>query len=306
MLRWIERCPVVFNRLYLACLWWNLLGMALILGVAAWEGHLRPPYVTLLSSGLLRVALVLDMLIGVMLLWRLVPRIDAHRIRPGSACMAVAVIMAISFGVATSLACDPGRRTARQSKSPRASALPFDLLIPPARGIASDEGRRVLARSTQAMQARSRGSKPLGRLLSPGDRTKPPAGVRIEERVRVPARSIPASARRAGPTASAPQPVPLAGCHSTLRTYPHPALRATFSRREKDQVSQASVTRPNSMEITRAAVQRAQPGADVDETAGDQVAHAIDAFPLPFHAEQAGFQIRTPLSFGDIAATPPR
>jgi hypothetical protein len=103
VLRWIERCPVVFNRLYLACLWWSLLGMALILGVAAWEGHLRPPYVTLLSSGLLRVALVLDMLIGVVLLWRLVPRIDAHRIRPGSACMAVAVIMAISFGVATTL-----------------------------------------------------------------------------------------------------------------------------------------------------------------------------------------------------------
>ncbi|HEV7122029.1 MAG TPA: hypothetical protein VGN24_01215 [Rhodanobacter sp.] len=103
VLRWIEGCPVVFNRLYLACLWWSLLGMALILGVAAWEGHLRPPYVTLLSSGLLRVALVLDMLIGVVLLWRLVPRIDAHRIRPGSACMAVAVIMAISFGVATTL-----------------------------------------------------------------------------------------------------------------------------------------------------------------------------------------------------------
>jgi hypothetical protein len=103
VLRWIERCPVVFNRLYLACLWWSLLGMALILGVAAWEGHLRPPYVALLSSGLLRVALVVDMLIGVVLLWRLVPRIDAHRIRPGSACMAVAVIMAISFGVATTL-----------------------------------------------------------------------------------------------------------------------------------------------------------------------------------------------------------
>jgi len=47
---------------------------------------------------------VLDMLIGSVLLWRLVPRIDARRIRPGSACMAVAVIMAISFGIATSLA----------------------------------------------------------------------------------------------------------------------------------------------------------------------------------------------------------
>jgi hypothetical protein len=33
-----------------------------------------------------------------------VPRVEAHRIRPGSACMAVAVIMALGFGVATSLA----------------------------------------------------------------------------------------------------------------------------------------------------------------------------------------------------------
>ena len=103
VLRWIERCPVVFNRLYFACLCWSLIGIALVIGVAAYEGHLRPPYVPLLSSGLLRGALVVDMLVGVVLLWRLVPRIDAHRIRPGSACMAVAVIMAISFGVATTL-----------------------------------------------------------------------------------------------------------------------------------------------------------------------------------------------------------
>jgi uncharacterized BrkB/YihY/UPF0761 family membrane protein len=81
-----------------------LLGMLLVVGVAAYEGHLHPPYGALLTSGLLRWALVLDMLIGTVLLWRLVPRIDARRIRPGSACMAVAAIMAISFGVATSLA----------------------------------------------------------------------------------------------------------------------------------------------------------------------------------------------------------
>lgn len=104
VLRWIERCSVVFNRLYFACLLWGLIGMALVIGVAAYEGRLHPPYVSLLSSGLLRAALVVDMLIGVVLLWRLVPRIDAHRIRPGSACMAVAVIMAIGFGVATTLA----------------------------------------------------------------------------------------------------------------------------------------------------------------------------------------------------------
>jgi hypothetical protein len=104
VLRWTERCAVVFNRIYLACLLWNLTGMLLIVGVAAYEGHLHPPYAPLLNSGLLRCTLVLDMLIGTVLLWRLTPRVDAHRIRPGSACMAVAAIMAISFGIATSLA----------------------------------------------------------------------------------------------------------------------------------------------------------------------------------------------------------
>lgn len=104
VLRWTERCAVVFNRIYLACLLWAMVGLLLVAGVAAYEGHLHPPYAALLNSGLLRAALVLDMLIGSVLLWRLVPRIDAHRIRPGSACMAVAVIMALGFGVATSLA----------------------------------------------------------------------------------------------------------------------------------------------------------------------------------------------------------
>ena len=103
VLRWVEPRAVVFNRVYFACLLWSMLGMALVVGVAAYEGHLHPPYAALLSSGLLRIALVLDMLIGVLLLWRLVPRVDAHRIRPGSACMTVAVIMAIGFGIATSL-----------------------------------------------------------------------------------------------------------------------------------------------------------------------------------------------------------
>ncbi|MEP7185716.1 MAG: hypothetical protein ABI767_07750 [Rhodanobacter sp.] len=104
VLRWTERCNVVFNRIYFACLLWTMIGMLLMVGVAAYEGRLHPPYAALLSSGLLRVMLVVDMLIGTVLLWRLVPRIDARRIRPGSACMTVAVIMAISFGVATSLA----------------------------------------------------------------------------------------------------------------------------------------------------------------------------------------------------------
>ena len=116
VLRWAERCAVVFNRIYLACLLWTMLGLLLVAGVAAYEDHLLSianvatrgqlhlSYGLLLGSGLMRVALVLDMLLGAVLLWRLVPRIDARRIRPGSACMAAAAIMAISFGVATSLA----------------------------------------------------------------------------------------------------------------------------------------------------------------------------------------------------------
>jgi hypothetical protein len=103
VLRWTERSSVVFNRVYMACLFWNLIGMVLVVGVASFEGHLHAPYAPLLASGLLRFALVLDMLIGVLLLWRLTPRADARRIRPGSACMAVAAIMAIGFGAATSL-----------------------------------------------------------------------------------------------------------------------------------------------------------------------------------------------------------
>ena len=68
------------------------------------EGHTKPPYAPLLASPLLRGALVVDMIVGVFVLWRLIPRIDAHRIRPTSACMAVAVVMAVAFGAATSLA----------------------------------------------------------------------------------------------------------------------------------------------------------------------------------------------------------
>jgi hypothetical protein len=104
VLRWAEGRAVVFNRLYLACLLWTLIGMALVFALAAYAGHLHPPYASLLQSGALRWTLVLDMAIGVALVWRLTPRVDAHRVRIGSACMAVATVMAIGFGVATSLA----------------------------------------------------------------------------------------------------------------------------------------------------------------------------------------------------------
>ena len=104
VLRWAERGNVVFNRLYLACLLWSLSGLLLVAGVALHEGHMKPPYAALLASDTLRFALVLDMLIGAVLLWRLIPRVDARRIRPASACMAVAAVIAVAFGVATSLA----------------------------------------------------------------------------------------------------------------------------------------------------------------------------------------------------------
>ncbi len=113
VLRWAEHSGVVFNRVYLACLLWNLIGSALLVAVAAQQGLLQPPHVGLLQSdllqsgvlqsGVLRGALVLDMLLGSVLLWRLIPRSDARRIRPASACMAVAMIAAIAYGAATSL-----------------------------------------------------------------------------------------------------------------------------------------------------------------------------------------------------------
>ncbi|GAB2586027.1 hypothetical protein ISP15_12070 [Dyella jejuensis] len=104
VLRWSERAPVVFNRTYLACLVWSLATLLIGAVAAAHVGITRPPFGPLIASGPFRVALVLSMLIGVMALWRLVPRIDARRIRISSACIAVAVVMAISFGVLTTLA----------------------------------------------------------------------------------------------------------------------------------------------------------------------------------------------------------
>ncbi|WP_333679077.1 hypothetical protein [Dyella sp.] len=103
VLRWSEGAPVVFNRTYLACLIWSLLTLLIGAAAAAHAGMTRPPLGPLLASGAFRIALVLSMLIGVVALWRLIPRVDARRIRIGSACVAVAVVMALAFGVATTL-----------------------------------------------------------------------------------------------------------------------------------------------------------------------------------------------------------
>jgi hypothetical protein len=104
VLRWSERVPVVFNRAYLACLIWCMFVVLISAGVAAHLGILHPPLEPLLASGLFRIALAVSMLVGVLALWRLIPRIDARRIRLTSACMAVAVVMVVGFGVLTTLA----------------------------------------------------------------------------------------------------------------------------------------------------------------------------------------------------------
>jgi hypothetical protein len=103
VLRWSERCAVVFNRTYLACLLWNLVTTLLLAAIAMHERHVRPPYAELLASNELRVGLVVDMVVGVMLLWHFIPRTDARRIRPTSACMAVAIVTAVAYGIATTL-----------------------------------------------------------------------------------------------------------------------------------------------------------------------------------------------------------
>lgn len=103
VLRWSEGAPVVFNRTYLACLIWSLLTLLLGAVAAAHVGVTRPPFGPLIASNAFRAVLVVSMLIGVVALWRLIPRVDARRIRIGSACVAVAVVMAIMFGVTTTL-----------------------------------------------------------------------------------------------------------------------------------------------------------------------------------------------------------
>ena len=103
VMRWAEHgVGAVFNRIYLDCLLWNLAGF--LIGLVAWHvGRLQPPYAAALASPWVRGALLANMLLGAFLLWRLVPRRDAHRVRPASACLAAATVTAIGFGAATAL-----------------------------------------------------------------------------------------------------------------------------------------------------------------------------------------------------------
>jgi hypothetical protein len=102
VLRWIERTPVVFNRTYLACLLWMLIDVVVAACVLLRSGA-HPDPAALMKTVAWRGFMVVNMLLGAALMWRLIPRIDARRIKLTSACLAVAVIMLVAFGVVSSL-----------------------------------------------------------------------------------------------------------------------------------------------------------------------------------------------------------
>jgi hypothetical protein len=102
MLRWLERTPVVFNRAYFASLLWTL---AIVLSgglvIAAQHGQALGQSIFVLPW--MRAALVANMLVGVALVWWLVPRVDARRVKPTSACMAVAIVMVVAMVIGTTI-----------------------------------------------------------------------------------------------------------------------------------------------------------------------------------------------------------
>jgi len=104
VLRWSERAGVVFNRVYFACLLWCLASAALLLVLMFFTASMPHALPGLVHTGVGRGLLVADMVLGALLLWRLVPRIDAHRVRPASAMFAAAAVIAVTFGLMTSLA----------------------------------------------------------------------------------------------------------------------------------------------------------------------------------------------------------
>lgn len=102
MLRWLERTSVVFNRAYFASLLWTL---AIVLSgglvIAAQHGQALGQSIFVLPW--MRAALVANMLVGVALVWWLVPRVDARRVKPTSACMAVAIVMVVAMVIGTTI-----------------------------------------------------------------------------------------------------------------------------------------------------------------------------------------------------------
>jgi hypothetical protein len=104
MLRMVERTPVVFNRAYFASLLWTLFGIATAALVLLGQKSSPATGYALFASPWMRGALILDMLAGVLLVWRLVPRVDARRVRITSACMAVAAVTVVALVLGTILA----------------------------------------------------------------------------------------------------------------------------------------------------------------------------------------------------------
>nr|WP_221195519.1 hypothetical protein [Luteibacter sp. Sphag1AF] len=102
VLRWLEKVPVVFNRAYFASLLWTLAAVAMGAGVLIAQ-HGRSAGVSIFQLPWMRASLVVDMLLGVLLIWRLVPRTDARRVKPTSACMAVALVMMVAMIVGTTI-----------------------------------------------------------------------------------------------------------------------------------------------------------------------------------------------------------
>jgi len=102
VLRWLERTPVVFNRAYFASLLWTL-AVVLSGGLVIAGQHGQAVGQSIFTLPWMRAALVLNMLLGVVAVWWLVPRIDARRVKPTSACMAVAIVMVVAMVIGTTI-----------------------------------------------------------------------------------------------------------------------------------------------------------------------------------------------------------
>src|SRR6202000_544958 len=101
-LRFLEKTPVVFNRAYMASLIWALI--AVLTGglvIAAQHGQAAGQSVFVLPW--MRASLVLDMLVGASVLCGWVPPITARRVKPTSACMAVALVMVVAMVIGTTI-----------------------------------------------------------------------------------------------------------------------------------------------------------------------------------------------------------
>jgi hypothetical protein len=101
-LRWLEKTPVVFNRTYMASLIWALAAV-LTGGLVIAAQHGQAAGQSIFTLPWMRASLVVDMLLGAGLIWWLVPRVDARRVKPTSACMAVALVMVVAMVIGTTI-----------------------------------------------------------------------------------------------------------------------------------------------------------------------------------------------------------